>query len=341
MRVGILGATGAVGLELIQILESRDFPVGSLRLLASERSAGTELNFKSSPHTVVCATPESCSGLDLLFCSAGAQRSRDFAVASGATVIDNSSAFRMDPDVPLIIPEINKNALRPEHKLIANPNCTAIILLMAIKPLLALGKIERLVVSTYQSVSGAGAAAVQELLAQTRSILDGEAVTPKVLPHQTAFNVFSHNTEIGKDGYSEEETKVINESRKILDMPDLKINVTCIRVPVIRAHTESITVEFAGPAPSEDAVREALRLALGVSVVDDRERNLFPMPIDAGGIDEVLVGRIRQDLSNPNAVCLMASGDQLRKGAALNAVQIAETLVANGTLVPGVMTHRA
>ncbi len=340
MRVGILGATGAVGLELIQILESRNFPVESLRLLASERSAGTQLG----PHTVVCATPESCSGLDLLFCSAGAQRSRDFApvaIASGATVIDNSSAFRMDSDVPLIIPEINMGALRPEHKLVANPNCTAIILLMAIKPLLGLGTVERVIVSTYQSVSGAGAAAVQELMAQTRAILDGEVVTPNVLPHQTAFNVFSHNTEIGADGYSEEESKVINESRKILGMPDLKINVTCIRVPVIRAHTESITVEFAGRAPSEEAVREALMRAPGVTVVDDRVRNLFPMPIDAGGIDDVLVGRIRQDLSNPNAICLMASGDQLRKGAALNAVQIAEILVANGTLVPGVMTHRA
>lgn len=233
----------------------------------------------------------------------------------------------MDSDVPLVVPEINASSIKQGDRLISVPNCSAIILLMAVHPLRKLGQIERLIVSTYQSASGGGAAVMRELEEQTREVLAGSPATPKNLPHTYAFNLFSHNTAIGEEGYNEEEMKVIAESRKILGMPDLRVNVTCIRVPILRAHSESVTVEFGGPAPSEQAVREVLAASPGVRVVDDREANHFPMPLEAGGQDDVLVGRIRKDLSNPNAICLFVSGDQLLKGAALNAVQIAETVL--------------
>jgi aspartate-semialdehyde dehydrogenase len=262
------------------------------------------------------------------FFSAGASRSRQLvpaALEAGALVVDNSSAFRMDSDVPLVVPEINADAITPSTRLIAVPNCSAIILLMAVSPLRKLGKIQRLIVSTYQSASGGGAAVMRELEDQTRAYLEGRSIESTLLPHQYAFNLFSHNTAIGEGGYNEEELKVIAESRKILGMPELKINVTCVRVPVLRAHSESVTVEFEGPAPDEEAVRELLAASPGVRVVDDREQNHFPMPIQAQAQDDVLVGRIRKDLSNPNALCMFIAGDQLLKGAALNAVQIAET----------------
>lgn len=269
-------------------------------------------------------------GVDFAFFSAGSSRSREFApiaIERGATVIDNSSAFRMDADVPLVVPEINFDAIRPEHRIIANPNCSAIIMLMAVAPLRSLGRIERIVVSTYQSASGAGAAAMEELATQTRDVLEGRPAVPAVMPHAYAFNLFSHNTPVGSDGYNEEESKVIEESRKILNDTGLRINPTCIRVPVMRAHSESITVEFAGSAPSEHDVRACLVAAPGVAVVDDRAQNRFPMPLDATGIDDVLVGRIRRDVSHPSAISLFVAGDQLRKGAALNAVQIAERMI--------------
>jgi aspartate-semialdehyde dehydrogenase len=277
---------------------------------------------------VEAVTPDSFKGVDIAFFSAGASRSREFApdaMRAGATVIDNSSAFRMDPQVPLVVPEIN-GSLVGEGKLYSVPNCSAIILLMAVAPLRQLGTIERLIVSTYQSASGAGARAMEELEQQTRDVLAGREANPKVMPHVYAFNLFSHNTSINEHGYNEEEWKVIEESRKILGMPELRINVTCVRVPVLRAHSESVTVEFAGEAPSEGAVREALANAPGVRVVDDRNRNVFPMPLDASGKDEVLVGRIRRDVSHPSAISMFVAGDQLLKGAALNAVQIAELL---------------
>jgi aspartate-semialdehyde dehydrogenase len=232
----------------------------------------------------------------------------------------------MDPDVPLVVPEINMDAVPFGCKLVANPNCTAIVMLMAVAPLRTLGKIERIVMSSYQSASGAGALAMQELVEQTRTVLEGGKAVPQQFPHQCAFNVFSHNTPIDETGYNEEERKVIAESRKILGDPSLRIGVTCVRVPVLRAHSEAITVEFAGPAPSVEDARAALSAFPGVVVVDDRAGNTFPMPVDASGRDEVLVGRVRQDLSNPNALCLFASGDQLLKGAALNAVQIGERM---------------
>ena len=330
MKVGVVGATGAVGREFLRLFEQRGFPVSELRLLASSRSAGITLEFKGQPVQIVEATEESVKGLDVVFFSAGSGTSKRLAPAaasSGALVVDNSSAFRMDPAVPLVVPEVNLGDVKPENRIIANPNCVAIILLVAIAPLRALGKIERLIVSTYQSASGAGAAAMAELENQTRDVLEGRDAVPEVLPHPYAFNLFSHNTAVNEHGWNDEEWKVLHESRKILSMPELKMNVTCVRVPVLRAHSESVTVEFEGAAPSEEAVRSLLGSSAGVRIVDDRAGNYFPMPLDAAGQDDVLVGRIRQDLSNPNAISLFIAGDQLLKGAALNAVQIAEKLL--------------
>lgn len=336
LSVAVLGATGAVGHEFLRLFEARKFPIGNLRLLASFRSAGQKQRFGGKEYTVEEVTAEAFKGVDVAFFSAGASRSREFAphaIRHGAIVVDNSSAFRMDPEVPLVVPEINGGLIDGNHKLYAVPNCSAIILLMAVAPLRSLGSIERVIVSTYQSASGAGAKAMAELEGQTRDVLEGRPAKPEVLPHVYAFNLFSHNTPINEHGYNEEEWKVIQESRKILDMPDLRINVTCVRVPVLRAHSESITIEFEGAAPSLDSVRETLRRAPGVKVVDDRDNNHFPMPLEASGKDDVLVGRIRRDLSHPSAISLFVAGDQLLKGAALNAVQIAERLPM---LVPAV-----
>ncbi|MFQ3587346.1 MAG: aspartate-semialdehyde dehydrogenase [Fimbriimonadaceae bacterium] len=333
LRVAVLGASGAVGREFLTLFERRRFPIADLKLLASPRSAGRVVSFGGRDIAIEPVSADSFAGVDVAFFSAGASRSKEFApaaVAAGATVIDNSSAFRMDPDVPLVVPEINFDSVRPEHKIVANPNCSAIIALMAIKPLSTLGRLERAIISTYQSASGAGWQAMEELREQTRDVLEGRPAVPKVLPHPYAFNLFSHNTPINEAGYNDEEWKVIQESRKILSRPDLKINVTCVRVPVLRAHSESITLEYAGPAPKVEEARAAIESFPGTRLVDDRENNVFPMPLDASGIDEVLVGRIRLDVSNPNALCLFVSGDQLLKGAALNAVQIAERLAEAG-----------
>lgn len=325
-----MGATGAVGKELIALLHSRQFPVSHLSLLASQRSAGQVMEFGGAGIPVRAASPSELEGVDVAFFSAGSSTSKQLAreaAAKGTLVIDNSSAFRMEPDVPLVVPEVNMAAVGPDDRLIANPNCTAIILLMALSPLRQLGEIDRVIVSTYQSASGAGALAMQELLDQTKAVLEGGKAEPKVFPHPYAFNLFSHNTAVNESGWNEEEWKVAQESRKILALPDLKMNVTCVRVPVLRAHSESVTVEFRGPAPSEEAVREALAKAEGVRVVDDRGANHFPMPLEASGQGDVLVGRIRRDLSNERGISLFLAGDQLLKGAALNAVQIAERLL--------------
>ena len=335
LTVAVVGATGAVGQEFLSLFESRRFPVGDLRLLASARSAGRPATFMGREYAIQEAVPEAFAGVDVAFFSAGATRSRDLvpaALAAGALVVDNSSAFRMRDDVPLVVPEINLAAVPRESlpgggKLVAVPNCSAILLLMAVHPLRSLGRVERLIVSTYQSASGGGAAVMEELRESTRAFLEGREYAPKAVQHPYAFNLFSHNTAVGPHGANEEETKVVEESRKILGMPSLKVNVTCVRVPVLRAHSESVTVEFAGPAPSEEAARAALAAFPGVRVVDDRETNRFPMPAEASGQGDVLVGRIRQDVSNPNGLCLFLAGDQLLKGAALNAVQIAEALI--------------
>jgi len=328
-RVAIVGATGAVGQELLRVLEQRRFPIRSLRLLASERSVGKTLMFHGEPLPVEVLRPDSFAGIEIAFFSAGGARSKEFApvaVQAGAIVIDNSSAFRMDPEVPLVIPEINPDALRCHRGIIANPNCSTIIMLMALEPLRRLARIRRIVVSTYQAASGAGAQAMQELLDATHAYLHGEPFEPKVLPHPYAFNLFSHNSPISDDGYNEEERKMILETRKIWGDSEVAVSPTCVRVPVLRAHCESILAELE-IRPSLEAIYEAYRAFAGVRLVDDRVRNYFPMPIEATGQDEVLVGRIRYDSGSPNGVALFACGDQLRKGAALNAVQIAEQLI--------------
>lgn len=328
--VAVLGATGAVGREFLRLFEERDFPVGKLTLLASERSAGAELCFRGERYAVQAVNDRSFDGVDIAFFSAGSGTSKRFAPiarAAGATVVDNSSAFRMEPEVPLIVPEINEHEISSQHTLVAVANCTAIILCMALYPLTKLGRVSRVVVSTYQSASGGGAAVMNELESQTRDALAGNPIEPKVLPHLYAFNLFSHNTAINEHGFNEEEWKVMQESRKILGMPDLKLSVTCVRVPVMRAHSEAVTVEFEGTAPSEGAVREAMTASPGVRLVDDRANNHFPMPSESSGQGDVLVGRIRKDPSHPSAIAMFISGDQLLKGAALNAVQIAESVL--------------
>ena len=332
-NVAIAGATGAVGAEFIRLLESRPFPLGQVKLLASARSAGKTLRVCGKDLLVEELTESCFENVDIAFFSAGGSRSKAFAqaaVKSGALVIDNSSAFRMDPNVPLVVPEINPEDIGWHNGIIANPNCSTIIMLMAVAPLRKLGKIRRIVVSTYQAASGAGAAAMQELTDQTGRALRDEPLEPAIFPHPIAFNLFSHNTAIDETGYNEEERKMIYESRKILHEDDLPITATCIRVPILRAHSESINVEFESGRPSILAIREALAAFPNVRVVDDREANYFPMPLEATGIDETLVGRIRADLSNPNAIDMFVCGDQILKGAALNGFQIAEKWIEMG-----------
>jgi aspartate-semialdehyde dehydrogenase len=329
--VAIVGATGAVGVELIRCLEKRAFPLAELRLLASARSAGRTFGFRGRTLVVGELGEDSFRGVDIALFSAGGATSKRFApiaVKAGATVIDNSSAFRLDPAVPLVVPEINPQTIRSHRGIIANPNCSAIISITPLWPIHRADRIERLIIATYQAASGAGAAAMEELRESTRAFLEGRSYQNKVLPHPYAFNLFSHNTRIDPlTGYNEEETKVIQETRKIFDDPDIRISATCVRVPVLRAHSVAVTFECERPiTPAE--VRELVGTAPGVKVVDDAERNYFPMPIDASGQDAILVGRIRQDLSDPRgrSIALFVAGDQLLKGAALNAVQIAELL---------------
>jgi aspartate-semialdehyde dehydrogenase len=327
-NIAIVGATGAVGVEILRVLERRSFPVASLRLLASKRSVGKTLEFKGKPYKVEELTGEAFKGIDIAFFSAGATRSREFipaAKAAGAVVIDNSSAFRMDPNTPLVVPEVNAADLRKHKGVIANPNCTAAILAVAVWPIHQAVGIRRIVVSTYQAASGAGAAAMRELEDQTHEYAEGKEITKSVFPHQIAFNVFSHNTKVAENGYNEEENKVVEETRKMFHEPDLAIQPTCIRVPVLRAHAEAITLELNAPMSPQEA-KTLLSRAPGVKVVDDPAANHFPMPLEASGDLDVHVGRIRRDLSNPNGLVLFVAGDQLLKGAAWNAVQIAEEL---------------
>jgi aspartate-semialdehyde dehydrogenase len=327
-NIAVVGATGAVGVEILRVLERRNFPVAGLKLLASKRSAGKTLEFKGKPHKVEELTAAAFKGVDIAFFSAGATRSREFipaAKAAGAVVIDNSSAFRMDPGTPLVVPEVNRDDLRRHKGVIANPNCTAAILAVAVWPIHQAVGIRRIIVSTYQSASGAGAAAMQELEEQTREYAGGKAITHSVFPHQIAFNVFSHNTKVADNGYNEEENKVVEETRKMFHEPELPIVPTCIRVPVLRAHSESIVLELAAPMSPEEA-RALLARSPGIKIVDDPKANHFPMPLEASGDLDVHVGRIRRDVSNPNGLALFVAGDQLLKGAAWNAVQIAEEL---------------
>jgi aspartate-semialdehyde dehydrogenase len=334
--VAILGATGAVGKELLQLLESRNFPVSNLKLLASARSAGQILPFKGENLIIEAVSDRSFDNVDIVLASAGGSISKVWAskaVAAGAVVIDNSSAFRMNPEVPLVVPEVNPQAAANHQGIIANPNCTTILMALAVYPLHQVKPVQRIVAATYQSASGAGAKAMAEVTTQTSAILQGEKPVAEVFPYPLAFNLFPHNSPLNDLGYCEEEMKMVNETRKIFGNQDIRITATCVRVPVLRAHSEAINLEFATPFAVESA-REILSNSPGIKLVENWETNHFPMPIEASGQDDVLVGRIRQDISHACGLELWLCGDQIRKGAALNAVQIAELLVEKNLLKP-------
>ena len=331
LNLAIAGVTGAVGQEFLRIIEERDVPFDSIKMLASSRSVGKKVELKGKEYIVEEMTHNSFERVNIALFSAGASRSREFcpsAVKAGAVVVDNSSAYRMDPEVPLVIPEINPQKIKENKGIIANPNCSTIIAIVPIWPLHKANPVKRMVVSTYQAASGAGQSAMLELEEQSREILAGKKPTIKAFPYQIAFNVFSHNSKLEPNGYNEEEMKMVRETHKIFDCPEIAITCTCIRIPVFRAHSESINLEFTDPI-TPDQVRDLLSTAPGVSLIDDRKNNRFPMPLDATGKDDVFVGRIRQDESIPDnrGINIWVSGDQIRKGAALNAVQIAERLL--------------
>lgn len=329
-NVAIVGATGAVGQEMIDILTERDFPVKELRPLASERSAGKEIKFGGKSVEVQKLDENSFSGIDIALFSAGGGRSREFApiaVEAGAVVIDNSSAFRMDEDVPLVVPEINPEAVGGYRKkgIIANPNCTTAVTIMALKPLHDIGKIKRVVAASYQAVSGAGAQAIDELRSQTLAWAKNESIEVDAFPHQIAFNLLPHIDSFMENGYTKEEMKLHNETRKILADDTIALTATTVRVPVFRAHSVAVNIETEKNISITEA-KEALDKFPGVRVVDEPQNLKYPMPIDASGKDDCLVGRIREDYTVPSGLSFWVVGDQLRKGAALNAVQIAELL---------------
>ena len=326
----MLGASGAVGQELLQLLDERQFPVAELRLLASARSAGQKQQWKGQELIVQEVSAAAFNGVDLVLASAGGSVSKQWRQAitdSGAVMVDNSSAFRMEEGVPLVVPEVNPDAAFSHQGVIANPNCTTILLSLALAPLAAKRPMRRVVVSTYQSASGAGARAMDELRDLSQVVLDGGTPESSVLPHSLAFNLFLHNSPLQANSYCEEEMKMVNETRKIMALPDLRFSATCVRVPVLRAHSEAVNVEFEQPFPVAEA-RALLAEASGVELIDRSDQNRFPMPTDVTGRDPVAVGRIRQDISEPNALEFWLCGDQIRKGAALNAIQIAELLIA-------------
>eukprot|EP00295_Goniomonas_pacifica_P049195 CAMPEP_0175909008 /NCGR_PEP_ID=MMETSP0108-20121206/6887_1 /TAXON_ID=195067 ORGANISM="Goniomonas pacifica, Strain CCMP1869" /NCGR_SAMPLE_ID=MMETSP0108 /ASSEMBLY_ACC=CAM_ASM_000204 /LENGTH=354 /DNA_ID=CAMNT_0017231071 /DNA_START=9 /DNA_END=1074 /DNA_ORIENTATION=+ len=330
-RVAIAGATGAVGQCMLEVLAQRNFPMESLKLLASGRSAGKQMEFNGKSYTIEELTHDSFKDVDIALFSAGGGRSKELAprhVKAGAVVVDNSSAFRMDPNTPLVVPEVNPEAIKQHKGIIANPNCSTIIMNVAVWPLYQKNKVTRVIASTYQAASGAGATAMEELETQARDWVAGKPLTQEFWGRQYMWNVFSHNSDIDpSNGYCEEEIKMTNETRKIFNDPNIGVAATCIRVPVLRAHCEALTLEFENPITPDEA-RAILRDAPGVDVVDDIAANKFPEPLDVSGKDNCAVGRIRVDLSNPSGkgLCLYVSGDQLLKGAALNAVQIAELL---------------
>ena len=328
-NIAIVGATGAVGEELRDVLVQRGFPVGQVRLLASARSAGKTLTFGEQKIAVEELTESSFDGIDIALFSAGASRSKEFApyaVASGAVVVDNSSAFRMDEGVPLVVPEVNGDELLSHDGIIANPNCSTIQMVMALKPIHDMATISRVVVSTYQAVSGTGQAAIEELVQQTGEVLNLKEPTPKVYPHQIAFNCLPHIDVFDDAGTTREEWKMIVETQKILGDDSIRITATTVRVPVFRAHAESINLELERPLSANQA-RALLSDMPGVVVLDDPERNLYPLPVDVSGSDAVYVGRVREDPTLENGLNMWVVADQLRKGAALNAVQIAEQLI--------------
>ena len=329
--VAVAGATGAVGLEMIKTLEQRKFPVGSVKLLASERSVGKELRFNGKPVKVEKLTKDSFKGIQVALFSAGASRSLEFApaaAAAGAVVVDNSSAYRMDPEIPLVVPEVNPHAIAQykKHGIIANPNCSTIQMVVALKPIHDKVGIKRIVVSTYQAVSGTGLKAIDELLAQSRALLNSQEIQKKVYPHQIAFNCLPHIDSFLDNGYTKEEMKMVNETRKIMEDPTIRVTATTVRVPVVYSHSESVNIETEKKITPKE-VRELLSKAPGVKVVDNPALNEYPLAIHAAGRDETFVGRIREDESIPNGINLWVVSDNVRKGAALNAVQIAEILI--------------
>jgi aspartate-semialdehyde dehydrogenase len=333
-NVAVVGATGAVGGTMMRVLEERGFPVTELRPLASARSVGREIDYLGIPRIVRELTVDSFEGIHIALFSAGGPRSREFApaaVEAGAVVIDNSSAYRMDPNVPLVVPEVNAAAIEGHSGIIANPNCVAAPLVVALKPIADAVGLERVIISSYQSVSGTGVAAVAELRAQSAGHLAGDEPEPEVYPHPIAFNVLPHIDVFDDNGYTGEELKVIAETRKMLGMADLAISATCVRVPVLNAHSASVQIETTDKITADQA-RELLMVAPGIALMDEPALGIYPLPRLASGRDDVLVGRIREDLSHPRGLALWFSSDNLRKGAATNAVQIAEALVTNGWL---------
>jgi aspartate-semialdehyde dehydrogenase len=327
-RVAIVGATGMVGHEFIKVLEQRSFPMASVSLLASDRSAGKKMRVNHQEVVVKETGPESFREVDIALFSAGSETSRYFspiAAQSGAVVIDNSSAFRMDASVPLVVPEVNAEDIQQHRGIIANPNCSTIQMVVALNPLHKVNPIKRIIVATYQAVSGTGIAAVEELRTQARQVLDGQPTTPHVYPHQIAFNLLPEIDVFLDNNYTKEEWKMVEETRKIMHANEIAISATCVRVPIFVGHSEAIHVEFSRPMPPEEA-RRILTQAPGVKIVDDPGISLYPQPWPAAGSDEVFVGRIRQDASLPNGLAMWVVADNLRKGAALNAVQIAEEM---------------
>jgi aspartate-semialdehyde dehydrogenase len=324
--VAIIGATGMVGREFIKVLEKRRFPIDGVRLLASDRSIGRKLFVNHDEIGVEETTAESLLDIDIAFFSAGAEISRHFApiaTQAGAVVIDNSSAFRMEPDIPLVVPEVNAGDISRHKGIIANPNCSTIQLVVTLYPLHKVNPIKRIVVATYQAVSGTGSAAVDELTTQARQVLDGQTPVPHVYPHQIAFNVLPEIDVFLDNGYTKEEWKMVEETRKIMHAGDIAVSATCVRVPVFTGHSEAVDVEFTNPISADEAER-ILSKAPGVRVLDDPTISLYPQPWTAAGSDEVFVGRIRQDASSSRGLTMWIVADNLRKGAALNAVQIAE-----------------
>lgn len=328
-HVAVAGATGAVGIEMLQTLERRNFPVGKLTLLASARSVGKKLKFRGTEHTVAELKEDSFAGIDIALFSAGGGTSKQFspiAAKAGCVVVDNSSAFRMDPDVPLVVPEINPGDAKLHKGIIANPNCTTIVALMALYPLHQAFGVKRVFASSYQAVSGSGAKGIEELKRQSGQIARGESITREVYPHQIAFNVIPQIDVFLDNGYTKEEMKMENEGRKIMHHPTFHASVTCVRVPVYRAHSVAVSAEFEKPV-SVAAAREVLSRAPGVDVVDEPAKSVYPLPLVQANVDNCAVGRIRKDCAMDNGLCFWVSGDQVLKGAALNAVQIAELLV--------------
>ena len=329
LKVAILGSSGAVGSELIKILEERDFPISELVLLSSERSEGKKIIWKGEELITKKTTEKQFTNVDLVLASAGGKISKKWLPVirnQNALLIDNSSAFRLENDVPLIVPEVNAKEAFNHDGIISNPNCTTILLSLVLAPLNNISRIQRVIISTYQSVSGAGQLAMEELKVLTGKYLNGDSQESEVLPYSLAFNLFLHNSPMLSNNYCEEEMKMVNETRKILNIADLKLSSTCVRVPVLRAHSESINIEFKDAINPKDALK-TLENSPGLEIIEDFAKGRFPMPNDVMGRDNVAVGRLRADISHPNGLELWLCGDQIRKGAALNAVQIAELLL--------------